>query len=103
MADGSESNGQRKSPARRRMKAGDIARAAADELAELAGGEAERIVGLEPAEDGWCVTLEVVEVRRIPETTDVLGVYEVTMSETGALRGYRRIARHERGRVAEPQ
>ena len=103
MADESESGNQRRTSTRRRMKAGEVARAAADELAELAGGEAERIVALEPVDDGWRVTLEVVEIRRIPDTMDVLGVYEVTMSEAGDFRGYRRVARHERGRVADPE
>ena len=34
------------------------------------------------------MTVEVVELERIPNTTDVLGVYEVTVDKNGDLTGY---------------
>ena len=47
--------------------------------------------------DGWKVHVEVVEVRRIPDTTDVLALYEVQVDEDGDLMGYRRLRRYARG------
>jgi hypothetical protein len=41
--------------------------------------------------------VEVVEVRRIPDTTDVLALYEVEMDTDGAMEGYRRLRRYARG------
>ena len=41
--------------------------------------------------------LEVVEVRRIPNTTDVLALYEIDADDKGNLQGYRRIRRYARG------
>ena len=51
---------------------GRIAAEAARQLLELTGKEAEGVIGLDRSDDGWKVQVEVVEVRRIPDTTDVL-------------------------------
>lgn len=77
----------------------EIARSAARELLELTGKQPEGITGLERTEDGdgWNVQVEVVEVRRIPDTTDVLALYEITTDERGRLQGYRRLKRYARG------
>jgi hypothetical protein len=78
-------------------RAGQVAARAAEELLELTGKEAEGVTGLERTEDGWTVHVEVLEVRRIPNTTDVLALYEVDTDRQGALQGYRRIRRYARG------
>lgn len=74
-----------------------VAQAAASQLLELTGREAEGVVGMERTDDGWRIEVEVVEVRRIPDTTDVLALYEVTVDEDGDLEGYRRLRRYGRG------
>jgi hypothetical protein len=81
----------------KRSTATQVATAAAKQLLELAGREAESVAGLERTEDGWTVLVEVVEVRRIPDTTDVLALYEVTVDSDGELQGYRRLRRYTRG------
>jgi hypothetical protein len=78
-----------------------IAVAAAAELAQLIGQTPEGIVAAEKGEDGWRVQVEVVESRRIPETTDILAVYEVDVDDDGAVTGYRRLNRYVRGRIQE--
>jgi hypothetical protein len=55
------------------------------------------VTGLERTDDGWKVQVEVVEVRRIPDTTDVLALYEVDVDPRGELMGYRRLRRYSRG------
>ncbi len=74
-----------------------VAAGAAQQLLELTGREAEGVTGLERTDDGWRVEVEVVEVRRIPDTTDVLALYEVTLDDEGELEGYRRLRRYGRG------
>lgn len=74
-----------------------VAQSAAAQLLELAGREAEGVTGIQRTEDGWKVLVEVVEVRRIPDTTDVLALYEVMVDEDGDLEGYRRLRRYARG------
>ena len=81
----------------KRVTATQVAARAAQQLLELTGKEAEGVTGLERADDGWKVRVEVVEVRRIPDTTDVLALYEVEVDEDGDLTGYRRLRRYARG------
>jgi hypothetical protein len=81
--------------------AGRIARSAAEQLAELTGRVPESVIGIERGEGLWAVDLEVVESRRIPDSTDVLATYRVQMDEDGELVGYHRARRYIRGRGGE--
>ena len=76
---------------------GRIAAEAARQLVELTGKEPEGVVGLDRSDDGWKVEVEVLEVSRIPNTTDVLAMYEVEVDGKGSLQGYRRVRRYVRG------
>lgn len=87
--------------AKPKPKAVQIARDAAQQLRELTGKDIEGITGFTATDDGWSVEVEVVEVRRIPNTTDVLALYEVTVDESGAMEGYRRQRRYARGVARE--
>jgi len=77
------------------------ARRAALYLAELTGKEFEGIVGIRKEDDDWCVEVEVLEMSRIPSTTDVLATFEVTLDSSGELVAYRRLARYVRGDAGE--
>jgi hypothetical protein len=74
-----------------------VAGHAADQLYTLTGREPEGIAGLERSDDGWTVQVELLELRRIPSTTDVIGLYEVRTDHQGELQGYRRLRRYARG------
>jgi len=73
--------------------------AAREHLQQLLGKEPDSVTGLEPADDGWVVTLEVVEVSRIPASTDVLATYEVVLDDDGRLVRYRRGGRYYRSQA----
>lgn len=77
------------------------ARQAMSELAELLGREPEGMISVERVDDGWRIGVEVVEVRRIPDTADVLAEYDVDADGEGHLMGYRRARRYARGRVRD--
>jgi Gas vesicle synthesis protein GvpO len=79
------------------VRASQVAAKAAGELLELTGKAVEGVTGLESTDDGWTVQIEVVEMRRIPDTTDVLALYEVSTDKQGSLLGYRRLRRYARG------
>lgn len=87
--------------AQQKPKGPAIASEAARQLEELTGREVEGVVGLSRTDEGWTVEVEVLEVRRIPETTDVLAIYEITVDEDGDLEGYRRLRRYVRGTPGE--
>lgn len=80
-----------------------LAQRACIELAELLGREPEGIVSLERADDGWRVGVEVTELRRIPDTADIIAIYEVDTDQDGALLSYRRVRRYVRGAVEDEQ
>ena len=83
--------------AQKRPKGSAIAGQATRQLEELTGRSVEGVTALSRTDDGWSVEVEVLEVRRIPETTDVLALYEVTVDEDGDVEGYRRLRRYVRG------
>jgi hypothetical protein len=70
-------------------------------LEALLGTDVERVSGLEPADGRWSVYLEVVEVARIPESTDILATYEVVLGDDGDLAGVSRVRRYRRSQVEE--
>ncbi|WP_391653350.1 gas vesicle protein GvpO [Streptomyces tamarix] len=74
-------------------------RLACEQLAQLTGQEPESVSSFQRTEDGWRLTVEIVEVSRIPDTTSLLASYEVELDEDGGLTGYRRVRRYERGRA----
>jgi hypothetical protein len=79
----------------------DAAAEAARQLLQLTGKAAEGVTGFERTDDGWRVEVEVVEVRRIPDTSDVLALYELDVDEDGELEGYRRLRRYSRGSTGQ--
>jgi hypothetical protein len=85
----------------RRSPASRIARRAAQQLMELTGKEPESIIGLNRTEEGWHVQVEVLEMDRIPRTTDLLALYQVEVDTEGELLAYRRQSRYVRGSANE--
>jgi Gas vesicle synthesis protein GvpO len=78
-----------------------IVQQARQQLEALLGTEAERVSGLERADGGWSVSLEVVEVSRIPESTDVLATYELILDDDRNLVSAARKRRYRRSQVDE--
>jgi Gas vesicle synthesis protein GvpO len=74
-------------------------RMAREQLSALLERDAESVSGLERTHDGWLVTLQVVELARIPDTTDVLASYEVALDSDLGLRRYGRVARYTRSQA----
>lgn len=70
---------------------------ACDRLAALITHPTEGVSAVRRTEDGWRVSVDVLEVARIPDTTSLLATYEVDIDERGELREYRRIRRYRRG------
>ena len=105
-ADG-ERRDDRRDRDRRERKAADLGQveravqAAREQLRQLSGTEAETVSSFAHTRDGWRVTLEVVEVRRIPETTDVLASYAVELDDDGNLVAYERVRRYQRSEALE--
>jgi hypothetical protein len=74
-----------------------VARRAREHLGELTGHPVEGVSGFRRTDDGWEVRVDVVEMRRVPDTTSLLATYELSLDNHGELVGYRRVARFRRG------
>jgi hypothetical protein len=84
-----------------RIDAREAAQVAVDYLEDMTGQPPEVIIATESADSGWLVTVEVLELARVPDTTDVLASYEVELDAGGEPRGYRRTRRYHRAWVGE--
>jgi hypothetical protein len=82
--------------------AGDVrsvAQRARAQLEELLGREVESVSSLERTHDGWVAQLEVVELSRIPQSTDVLGSYELELDGDLNFRRYQQVRRYHRSQA----
>ena len=80
------------------------ARAAAmarQQIEEMIDRPCESVSGLTRKPDGWTVMLEVVELERVPPTTDILATYRVQLDSEGELMGYERVSRYYRNQAGE--
>ena len=85
-----------------RMRVGEAIRAAREVVEELAGRHPEGVSGVARAEDGgWTVSVDVVELSRVPPSTDLLATYEVTLDGHGDLIDMTRARRYVRGQSDE--
>ncbi len=80
-----------------RLNAAQAAKVGLRQITELTGKQPEGVTGVEPGEDGWIVSVEVVEEARIPSSADILATYETEFDLSGELLSYRRMRRYSRG------
>ena len=71
------------------------------EVAELVGCPAEGVIAVRKDGEGWIVTVEVLEMARVPETTDVLASYDVRVDLDGDVVEYQRRSRYLRSHVED--
>jgi|SRR3954467_632130 len=86
-------------PAKKRATGATAVERAKSNLMQLTGLQTEAVSSLNRTRDGWRVVLEVVELERIPRTTDILASYSVELDNDGELMGYERIHRYYRNDV----
>ena len=80
----------------------EVMRSAREQVHELTGRQVEAVLGVRRADDGgWEALVEVVELRRVPETTDVLASYLLVLDDDCNLQEYRRTRRYFRNQVEE--
>jgi hypothetical protein len=92
-------NGNRKEG---RASAIQAIRSAREQMHELTGRQVESVLGVKRSDDGgWEALVEVVELRRVPETTDVLASYLLVLDDQFELQEYRRTRRYYRNQVEE--
>ena len=101
-ADEVRGDGRRSGRSKSGLTGRQAVREAREQLFELIGRPVEQVLAIERDDDGdWQVLVQVVELERIPNSTDVLGAYRVNLDEDGEVVGYRRIRRYVRSQADE--
>ncbi|MBN1191315.1 MAG: gas vesicle protein [Dehalococcoidales bacterium] len=66
-------------------------------MADMGKKSDDGITGLSRTEDGWTVSIEIIERKAIPDTMDILGLYEMRLSNEGDLLSLERKSLRKRG------
>jgi hypothetical protein len=84
----------------------EAARLARAQVQELFGMPVESVSAISRVDDnggGWNITLELLELQRIPDTTSVLGSYEAVLDANGDLLEAKRVRRYSRNQTDAQQ
>ena len=73
--------------------------------------ELQKVIGLEPCsvrrifkdEDGWHVSIEMVEKKSIPDQMDILATYDALLDENGTLLNFERKTLRKRVDTADKE
>jgi hypothetical protein len=85
------------------MRAADIVVHAMNELARISGLPADHVSSIVCEPDGWHVTVDLIELKRIPASTDVIAAYDALFAPDGSLVSYHRRRRYFRDQMTEEQ
>jgi len=80
-----------------------LAERAKNQLAEVTGLKPVTVTGTFKDEQGWHITLDMLEMSRIPPATDVLGDYDVLVDDNGDMLKFERKRTRLRGEPIEKE
>ena len=84
------------------MKTGlQIAQHVKEQLVELTHLKPDTISGVSKDEQGWHITVEMIEMKRIPDGSDMLATYETLADDEGSLVNFHRIRRYLRQQIMD--
>lgn len=103
MSGGAQTGGEAagRPAAGRRFSAAQAARCASEELEHLTRLKIDNVSAVSRVDSGWEVVVNMIELSRIPHSTDVLASYNVLLDAEGQLENYRRMTRYLRDQTGE--
>jgi hypothetical protein len=81
------------------MSAVQIISAAREQISALTGLAVDTVSHFSRNGAGWVVEIEMIEMRRIPNSNDVLATYQINLDANGDLVSYLRTHRYYRSQV----
>lgn len=78
-----------------------IVRRGLDGLVRITGLRSASVVGLESANGGWLLSVELVEKESIPRGMDILALYRATLDAEGEILDFERTGMRRRGDTPE--
>jgi hypothetical protein len=79
------------------MDAEEVITKARGHIATMGKKHDEGVTSLIKRENGWTVCIEELERKGIPDTTDILGLYEISLNNEGDLLSVERKKLRKRG------
>jgi hypothetical protein len=77
----------------------ELVRNAREKLAALTGLPISSTLSIRKDECCWYLQVEVVEKRSLPDSQDILAIYDMTMDEEGNILDFSRVGMRRRGDV----
>jgi len=77
----------------------EIQRKALPQITELLKQEPEIISSIEKSKDGWILQCDVLEKKSIPETFDILKIFEFKFDNEAKVIGFKQLKKIRRGEV----
>ena len=85
------------------MEITDILERAKQQMSGLTGLKPLAVTRAFKEEDGWHIAIEMLEMARVPDSTDVLGCYEALVTEEGDMVRFDRKRTRLRGQPVEDE
>jgi len=83
------------------MNVSEIAERAREELVKMTKLPLSGVIGTAREDNGWMVTIEMVEKKSIPDSMDILGTYEVKVNDQGQIADFQRVKLRKRSQTTE--
>ena len=68
----------------------EVVEKAKEEILSVMNLEMNNVISCERTEEGWRLAAELIERKSLPDTQDILGIYEVLLDDDGNMTGYDR-------------
>ncbi|MBU4501099.1 MAG: gas vesicle protein [Nanoarchaeota archaeon] len=81
----------------------ELTKKAKDTIKNLVGKEPLSVTRLNKEGNGWLAQVEVLERKAIPDTQNIIGIYEVKFNNDKTLSGYKRIKVKRKGDTGEEE
>ncbi len=81
----------------------NLAERAKEQLAEVTGFNPVAAVGGFKDEEGWHISVDVLEMARLPESTDIIGTYVVSLDPEGNMVKFEKMRARLRGEAYEEE
>lgn len=88
-AAGGDGDGETSHPHRPPLR--QMMQTAKEEMELLLGRPPEAMSGMKRTDEGWLLSVDVLEFERVPSSMDVLATYEVLLDGGGQVIGYERV------------
>ena len=83
------------------MDTQEVIKKAREHIATMGKKSNDGVTSLRKKDDGWAVCIEVLERTGIPDTMDILGLYEIVLNNEGDLLSVERKRLRKRGDTAD--